>query len=132
MPSPSRTPSPPKGTKTPSPPPKTRTPSPPPTVTVYVSIYNPTDKRDPCHWAIFINGKSTKDVILQVSDDKKGIGYFVEKPMWGKYPQKSTMHKKSIAVGTISAASISSAVAVLNSTPVDNRSTTWNCQAWCV
>lgn len=121
--------SPPK-TKTPSPPPKT--PSPPPTVTVFVSIYKPTDSRDPCHWAIFLNGKGASDVILQVSDDKHGVGYYVEKPMWGKFPQKSGMHKESIPVGTITAASLKTAVTVINSTPVDNKSTTWNCQAWCV
>lgn len=116
--------------KKPSPPPMT--PSPPSTVTVYVSIYKPTDDRDPSHWAIFLNGQGAKDVILQVSDDKHGIGYYVEKPMWGKYPQKSAMHRASIAVGTITASSLRAVVATINSTPVDNNSQTWNCQAWCV
>lgn len=122
---------PPPKARTPSPP-KARTPSPPPTITVYVSIYNPTDNRDPCHWAIFLNGGGNNDVILQVSDDKQGVGYYVEKPMLGKYPQRSSMHRESIAVGTISGSSLASVVRTINSTPVDNRSKTWNCQAWCV
>ena len=46
--------------------------------TVYVAIYQPSDERDPNHWAIFLHNGREGDVILQVSDDKGGVGYYVE------------------------------------------------------
>ncbi|ROV98031.1 hypothetical protein VMCG_06989 [Cytospora schulzeri] len=126
------TPSPParSRSKTPSPP---RKPSPPPArVPVFISIYNVYDARDPCHWALFLAGGGTNDVILQVGDDKNGKGYYVENVMHGKQPQKSSMHQVSIQVGSVLAQNLPSVTTIINSTPVDNRSKTWNCQAWCV
>lgn len=99
--------------------------------TVYISIYNPTDERDPSHWAIFLSG-SGSSVILQVGDDKHGVGYYVEEPIHDKQPQKSSRHNQSIAVGAISSSNFDQAVSTIQSTPVDNTSKTWNCQAWAV
>ncbi|KAI0834657.1 hypothetical protein F5Y06DRAFT_278561 [Hypoxylon sp. FL0890] len=97
--------------------------------TVYISIYKPSDERDPNHWAIYIqNGQ--EGVILQVADDKGGIGYYVDKPIYNKQPQRSQRHETSIPVGTIKSENYEAAVAAIQATPVDNESTTWNCQAW--
>jgi len=74
--------------------------------------------------------KTTNSVLLQVGDDKMGVGYYVEKPMYGKQPQKSSRHDESIAVGVISSSNYDTAVSIIQDTPVDNTSTTWNCQAW--
>jgi hypothetical protein len=98
--------------------------------TVYIAIYEISDERDPNHWALFLHNSKIGDVILQVSDDKGGIGYFVEKPIYNKQPQRSGRHKTSIEVGTINSDDHDSAVAAIQATPVDNESTTWNCQAW--
>jgi hypothetical protein len=102
-----------------------------PSVTIYISIYKPTDERDPSHWAIFLSGNDSS-VILQVGDDKHGVGYYVEEPMQGKQPQKSSRHDQSIAVGVISSSDFDQAISTIQNTPVDNISKTWNCQAWAV
>lgn len=52
--------------------------------------------------------------------------------MKGKQPQKSSMHKESIQVGSIFTKNVATVTTVIKNTPVDNKSTTWNCQAWCV
>lgn len=49
---------------------------------------------------------------------------YVDRPMAGKQPQRSSMHRESIAVGTVDAAALNSVVATICSTPVDNRSCT--------
>ncbi|KAL6923044.1 hypothetical protein ACHAPO_006527 [Fusarium lateritium] len=100
--------------------------------TVNVSIYATFDQRDPNHWAIYLENSSAGDVILQVSDDKGGVGYYVETPMYGKQPQRSARHEASIEVGTISSKYHDYAINEINSQPVDNKSQTWNCQAWVV
>jgi len=96
---------------------------------VHIAIYDVYDERDPNHWAIFI-GTGSNGVILQVGDDKGGVGYFVEEPIYNKEPQRSAKHKESILVGTISSADLDTVVSDIISHPVDNTSTTWNCQAW--
>lgn len=98
--------------------------------TVYVAIYEVYDERDPNHWAIYILNNDGQRVILQVNDDKTGIGYYVEEPVYGKEPERSGRFKTSIAVGQIRHGDYSVAVATLLEEPVDNVSTTWNCQAW--
>ncbi|RYP04413.1 hypothetical protein DL764_004469 [Monosporascus ibericus] len=99
--------------------------------TVFLAIYDVYDERDPNHWAIYIDAGKT-GVLLQVGDDKGGVGYYVEKPIYNKEPQRSNRHKESIPVGSISSADFDVAVARILSQPVDNVSTTWNCQAWAV
>jgi len=70
---------------------------------------------------------------LQVSDDKGGVGYYVEKPIYDKPPQRSSKHDESIKVGKLAASTdLDTAVALIDATPVDNESKTWNCQAWVV
>ncbi|KAI1856408.1 hypothetical protein JX265_011655 [Neoarthrinium moseri] len=98
--------------------------------TVYIAIYQISDKRDPNHWALFLHNSQSGDVILQVSDDKGGVGYYVETPIYNKQPQRSGRHETSIEVGTINSDDHDSAIAALQATPVDNDSTTWNCQSW--
>lgn len=71
------------------------------TTTVYIAINEPFDERDPNHWAIFLHDSVKGDVILQVGDDKGGVGYFVEEPLYHKQPQRSGRHETSIEVGTI-------------------------------
>ncbi|KAK3313308.1 hypothetical protein B0H66DRAFT_577389 [Apodospora peruviana] len=100
--------------------------------TVYIAIYKPADDRDPSHWAIFLCNGQLGDVILQVGDDKGGVGYFVDEPVYDKQPQRSIRHDKSIMVGSIASVDQDAAIAAIQATPVDNVSTTWNCQAWAV
>lgn len=97
---------------------------------VFVSIYIPSDERDPSHWAIYLKNSTVGDVILQVSDDKGGVGYYVEEPMYSKQPERSARHDISIKVGTIASRYHDVAVTTIQATPVDNDSGTWNCQAW--
>ncbi|OBR02087.1 hypothetical protein CH63R_14388 [Colletotrichum higginsianum IMI 349063] len=99
-------------------------------ITVYIAIYDVLDSRDPNHWAIYLDGE--RDVILQVGDDIGGVGYFVEQPIYNKKPQRSSRHKESIAVGSISSNKFNDAIAAIQNTPVDNNSNTWNCQAWAI
>ncbi len=98
--------------------------------TVYIAIYEVSDERDPNHWAIFLHNSRVGDVILQVGDDKGGVGYYVEDPICNKQPQRSSRHKKSIEVGSIASEDHEAAVVAILSTPVDNDSQTWNCRAW--
>ncbi|KAK3311245.1 uncharacterized protein B0T15DRAFT_489865 [Chaetomium strumarium] len=72
--------------------------------TVYIAIYDVYDERDPIHWAIFLENPSEGNVILQVSDEKGGRGYYVEEPIPDKEPQRSSRHMTSIEAGTISSA----------------------------
>ena len=97
---------------------------------VYIAIYDVYDERDPNHWAIFLENSRKGNAILQVGDDKNGVGYYVEEVTYDKEPERSSRHIKSIEVGTISSADHESAIANIQATPVNNRSTTWNCQAW--
>ncbi|KAJ5092148.1 hypothetical protein NUU61_007018 [Penicillium alfredii] len=96
---------------------------------VGVAIYHPGDERDPCHWALWLQSVDRHSVILQVGDDKGGRGYYVEEPIF-KEPMRSTRLKEVVPCGTIPASRHHQAVSVIQSHPVDNQSTTWNCQAW--
>ncbi|EGX92787.1 hypothetical protein CCM_04160 [Cordyceps militaris CM01] len=100
--------------------------------TVYIAIYEVYDERDPNHWALYILNSNGQRVILQVNDDKTGVGYYVEQPVYDKEPERSGRHKVSMAVGQIPAEYYSVAVSMLLEVPVDNVSSTWNCQAWVV
>ena len=100
--------------------------------TVYMAIYNPLDVRDPKHWALYLKNSQKISIILQVSDDKDGVGYYVEKPVYDKKPERSRHHDTSIAVGTIRTEDHDEAVSMIQETPVDNVSETWNCQAWAI
>jgi hypothetical protein len=98
--------------------------------TVHVVIYNPTVDCDPCHWALWLNNDSAREsIILQVGDDKGGVGYYIEK-LENKKPEHSTKFKEAILCGTIVADKHKHTVLTIESHPVDNESTTWNCQAW--
>lgn len=44
--------------------------------TVHVAIYEITDERDPYHWALWLDSPNG-NVILQIQDDKGGVGYYV-------------------------------------------------------
>ncbi|KAJ0418479.1 hypothetical protein BJY00DRAFT_287541 [Aspergillus carlsbadensis] len=103
---------------------------PPPTMTtVSVAIYNPTDSRDPSHWALWLRSADNKSVILQVGDDKGGRGYYVDKPVY-KEPMRSLRLAEAVHCGTIATDDHDQAVALIQAHPVDNESKTWNCQAW--
>lgn len=96
-----------------------------------MALYKVYDERDPNHWAIWLSGASG-DVLLQVEDDKHGVGYYVAKPIWGKRPQNSSRCMGDpIRVGTIKVPQ-TEAVDLIQANPVDNQSKTWNCQAWVV
>ncbi|KAL2833620.1 hypothetical protein BJY01DRAFT_253377 [Aspergillus pseudoustus] len=95
-----------------------------------VAIYNPTDDRDPSHWALWLRSADGKSVILQVADDKGGKGYYVAKPVYNKEPMKSTRLAEVVECGTIPTDKHAKAVVMTQTHPVDNESTTWNCQAW--
>lgn len=97
--------------------------------TIYVAIYNPTDKRDPCHWALWLKATDGQSVILQVGDEKNGRGYYVEDPIY-KEPMRSARLAEAIECGTIPSSKHNQAVLLIQAHSVDNQSTTWNCQAW--
>lgn len=99
---------------------------------VTVALYDPIDERDPNHWAIYITSPSKGDAILQIEDDKGGKGYYVAEPKRDKQPQRSTRFQVGIDCGTTEEESYDTAVAVIQSTAVDNESKTWNCQAWVI
>ncbi|OJJ88091.1 uncharacterized protein ASPGLDRAFT_1027681 [Aspergillus glaucus CBS 516.65] len=99
--------------------------------TVWVAIYNPTDKRDPCHWALWLKTSDDQSVILQVGDEKNGRGYYVEDPIY-KEPMRSARLAEVIDCGTIPSSKHNQAVLLIQAHPVDNQSTTWNCQAWVI
>ncbi|EFE44699.1 hypothetical protein TRV_00490 [Trichophyton verrucosum HKI 0517] len=97
--------------------------------TVAVAIYNPSDERDPCHWALWLKSENGDSTILQVGDDKGGVGYYVEQPI-RKEPGRSLKLKETIICGTIPTEKEREAEGKIQSHPVDNQSTTWNCQSW--
>ncbi|TDZ53990.1 hypothetical protein CTRI78_v006618 [Colletotrichum trifolii] len=100
-------------------------------VTVYISTYKEAKEGDPNHWAIFLEGN--RRVILQLANRKDDNGYFVDAPVYDKSPTRARRHKKSYFIGKINNNNLfESAVDTIQSTPVDNDSTTWNCQAWAI
>lgn len=100
---------------------------------VYVAIDKKLDPRDAAHWAIWLEGSGGRNAILQTGDDldnKVHNGYFVEKPT-AKCPDSSALLDETIKCGTISEDhSFTSLVDMLQGLPVNNNSTTWNCQNW--
>jgi hypothetical protein len=96
---------------------------------VGVAIYNPADERDPCHWALWLQSADRQSVLLQVGDDKGGRGYYLEEPIF-KEPMRSIRLKEIVPCGTIPTNRHNQVVSVIQSNPVDNQSSTWNCQAW--
>ncbi|EGC48694.1 predicted protein [Histoplasma capsulatum var. duboisii H88] len=92
-------------------------------------LLQPLDTRDPCHWAFWLEAANGLSTILQVGDDKGGEGYFVEQPIY-KEPQRSIRLKETIVCGTTPTEKTDEAVSKIQSHPVDNQSTTWNCQLW--
>ena len=97
---------------------------------VLVDIYMPSHPDDPHHWAIFLESASHGDVILQIADDKGERGYYVDDPVENKKPQRSGRLEACILVGSVAAYNHAMAKALIQATPVDNDSNTWNCQAW--
>ncbi|KAK3940110.1 hypothetical protein QBC46DRAFT_449752 [Diplogelasinospora grovesii] len=74
-----------------------------------------------------------KNLLLAVfwlGTTKGGLGYFVDRPLYSKNPEASTRLDMSIEVGTIETQDHEAAINSIQATPVDNVSTTWNCQAW--
>ena len=104
--------------------------------TVYVAIYSihpqESDQQwpDPHPWALWLSPSNGDDLILQIGDDVGGLGYYVDDPLRGKQPQNSTRCEDTVLCGTIPTDYFDDAVVLIQSTPVDNISTTWNCQAW--
>ncbi|TDZ44989.1 hypothetical protein CTRI78_v009145 [Colletotrichum trifolii] len=100
-------------------------------ITVYVSTYKVRNEGDASHWAIFLDGE--RRVILQLGDEKVGNGYFIAAPIYDKSPTRARRHKKSYFVGKINSNSrFNSAIATIQSTPINSDSSTWNCQAWTI
>ena len=98
--------------------------------TVYIALYNPTDNRDPRHWAIYINDPNGRESIQQLID-KKDIGeYRVDRIRYDIRPQRSGLWMENILCGSISSSRVDAARSLIQSQFVDNVSTTWNCQAW--
>ncbi|KAI2626386.1 hypothetical protein GGS21DRAFT_530169 [Xylaria nigripes] len=99
-------------------------------IEVTMAIYKVLDERDPNHWAIYFSN-GAESVILQIGDDKNGVGYYVEDPIRNKEPARSARLEESIVAGTIDDPNnFEIAVNVIQATPTNNTSTTWNCQAW--
>ena len=99
---------------------------------VSVAIYDVFDVRDPNHWAIHLDSPKKGHVILQVQDEKKGVGYYVAPARYGKSPEASGRYLRSYVVGHVSSSNHDAAETLILGTPVDNNSNVWNCQAWVV
>ena len=101
------------------------------TTKVYVAIYKKLDPRDAAHWALWLQGVKREDnVILQTGDEKETIGYFVEDPSFSN-PQHSNSLDETVECGGISSNySLEKLIELVQSTPVNNKSHTWNCQNW--
>lgn len=89
----------------------------------------PSNTRDPCHWALWLERSDGQSVILQVGDDKNGRSYYVEDPIY-KEPMRSTKLAEVINCATLPSNKHELAVIIIQDHPVNNESTTWNCQDW--
>lgn len=99
--------------------------------TVSVAIYKVFDERDPNHWPIYVQGATDESsVVLQVEGENGGRGYYVADAMYDSEPESASSHEKSVEVGFFDLANIKTVGATIQATPVDNESTTWNCQVW--
>lgn len=102
-----------------------------PNAEIYVSIYAPTDRRDPSHWAIYIDEQhSGRGSIHQILDECERGGYRVAPVKYDTRPDKSSLWRENISVGTLHVSRVDEARQLLQHQRVDNRSTTWNCQSW--
>lgn len=81
-----------------------------------MTIYDPNDERDPCHWALWLGSSDGQSVILGRAD------------LQGT--DEIDQAEGGCPCGTIPASKHNQAVLMIQSHPVDNQSTTWNCQAW--
>lgn len=99
-------------------------------VAIIVAVYRPVDPRDPRHWAIYIASPTRRRTIQQVGDEVGGRGYYVQPVRWGIHPGRATLHYRSIPVGTMRRRHVAWARRMIQHQPVDNQSTTWNCQTW--
>lgn len=97
--------------------------------TVSVSVYRPTDARDPAHWAIHICSPSRRRTIQQITLDDRG-DYCVDDMRWHVNPERSSLHDFDIECSTIPVSMVAAARDLVQQHSVDNNSTTWNCQAW--
>jgi len=105
--------------------------------TISLARYTVLDQRDPNHWALWVESNSEDvtvqgDTILQVEDDKGGVGYYVANPVRGRAPQSSTRFLDVTTCGSVVGGYEVYVIQVIQATPVDNGSTTWNCQAWVI
>ncbi|KAL7272458.1 hypothetical protein RUND412_004725 [Rhizina undulata] len=96
---------------------------------IYVVIYNPTVDQDPSHWALWLLAPDNSSTILEVEDDKHGVGYYVAKPKY-KDPARSAKLQNTILCGSVNAADGQLAFDTIQNQPADNVSNTWNCQSW--
>ncbi|KAI5918634.1 hypothetical protein F4810DRAFT_690945 [Camillea tinctor] len=66
-----------------------------------VAIYNPTDERDPHHWAIHIRSPTRRGSIHQVYDNVGGRGYYLGAVRWGIRPNLAQLFNQAIYIGRI-------------------------------
>lgn len=97
---------------------------------VYVARYNSTDQRDPDHWAIYIDEPSGEESIHQIVDKFENGGYRVASTRYDTRPERSTLFKEKVLVGNLSRSAVSHARDLIQTQPVNNRESTWNCQSW--
>ena len=95
-----------------------------------MALYNPTDPRDPLHWAIYIDDPSGRESIQQLIDKFELGGYRVAAIRYNTRPQRSGLWSENIRVGTIDHRRVDAARQLIQNQYVDNQSTTWNCQSW--
>ena len=111
--------------------PQPRQPTSPRDFHIYVSIYAPTDRRDPCHWAIYIDERhGARSSIHQILVKRERGGYRVASIKYDTRPDGSRLWQENIAVGMLHASRVEEARRQIQNQRVDNRSTTWNCQSW--
>ena len=98
---------------------------------VHVVIYKKLDPRDAAHWALWLQPMNMEgNVILQTGDEMETIGYYVEEPSFSN-PVHSDTVDETIECGSISSShSIEKLIDLVQRTPVNNKSNTWNCQNW--
>ena len=95
--------------------------------TMNVAIYGPTDRRDPDHWAIYIDDQSGSKSIQQMVGKFGNEGYRVASIRYDTSPDRSSMWKGTIVVGALHSSRVAEARQLIQYQSVDNRSTTWNC-----
>jgi hypothetical protein len=80
-------------------------------------------------WAIWLQSAAGDGTILQTGDEKGGRGNYVDEPVY-KAQTRSQRLETIIRCGTVSTENHQGAVDTIQAQPVDNVSTTGNCQAW--